>query len=183
MDVPQALEQISCSARGCRSFHPCPLPPGSAGERSWRFDPQVTYVSLLSPLSLSSPSHSAPGCVHSGYPCLCFHSSTHTTSLRRALFQDAFNLHCILGVAVWSRLQMGWWMSSEKNPSPVKSSAQRDALHWASDWWTHPAVGQRSEAPNEDEEAQQPFLKLRVEESLSMSLKEGAISYRPFFCK
>lgn len=30
-------------------------------------------------------------------------------SLGRTLFQDAFNLHCILGVAACCKLQMRWW--------------------------------------------------------------------------
>ncbi len=46
-------------------------------------------------------------------------------------------------------------VSSEEEPQSCEELSPERRTSRASDWWTHPAVGQRGEAPDEDEEAQQ----------------------------
>lgn len=88
-------------------FLPSPLPPGSAGETGWRRT-HSWHMSLLFHLPLPPLS---PILLHAvSIQVIPVSGSTPPHhSLWRALFQDAFNLHCILGVAACCRLQMGWW--------------------------------------------------------------------------
>lgn len=88
-------------------FLPAPLPPGSAGETGRRWT-RSWHMSLLFHLPLPPLSPILLQAVSIQVVPVSGSTPPHH-SLGRTLFQDAFNLHCILGVAACCKLQMRWW--------------------------------------------------------------------------